>query len=65
MMEVVMKIKILGVSGSPVKRGNTEAFLEESLKAAGEIENVNTELVSLAGRNIQDCEHRLFDFCRL
>jgi len=57
MTEVVMEIKILGISGSPVKKGNTEAFLEESLKEARAIAGVSAEMVSLAGRNIQDCVH--------
>ena len=52
-----MNIKILGVCGSPVKKGNTEAFLEEALKAAREMEGVNTELITLARRNINDCIH--------
>ena len=52
-----MKIKILGVCGSPIKQGNTEVFLKETLKAAGEIEGVGTELLALAGMNIPDCVH--------
>ena len=50
-----MKINILGVCGSTIKRGNTEVFLEEALKAAREIEGANTELVTLRGMNIHDC----------
>ncbi len=52
-----MKIKMLGVCGSPVKNGNTEAFLVEALKVAGEMEGVSTELVTLARRNISSCLH--------
>ena len=52
-----MKINILGVCGSPIKRGNTEVFLEEALKAAREIEGVDTKLVTLRGTNIHDCIH--------
>ena len=54
---MAMKIKILGICGSPVKRGNTEIFLEEALKMAREVVGVDTELVTLAGKNIQDCIH--------
>lgn len=52
-----MEIKILGISGSPIKGGNTEAFLSEALRAAGEIEGVSTEMISLAGKNIDGCRH--------
>lgn len=53
----MMKAKILGVCGSPVKGGNTEVFLEEALKAAREIEGIETELISLAKKNINSCQH--------
>jgi multimeric flavodoxin WrbA len=52
-----MKIKILGVCGSPVKGGNTELFLEEALKAAREIRDVETEAVLLSQKDINDCQH--------
>ena len=52
-----MEIKILGVCGSPIKRGNTEIFLEETLKAAREIEGVTTEVVLLSEKDISDCQH--------
>lgn len=52
-----MEIKILGVCGSPIKGGNTEAFLEEALKAAEATGGVQTELISLAGKDIRDCRH--------
>lgn len=51
------KIKILGVCGSPIKRGNTEALMKEALKAAGDVDGIDTGLVTLAGRNINDCIH--------
>ena len=52
-----MEIKILGVCGSPIKRGNTAAFLEATLKAAGEMDGVTTETVFLSGKDIGDCQH--------
>jgi multimeric flavodoxin WrbA len=52
-----MEIKILGICGSPIKHGNTEVFLEEALKAAEGTGNVQTELISLAGKEIRDCRH--------
>ena len=52
-----MLIKILGISGSPIKEGNTDHFLKKALEAAGEKEGVATEMISLAGKNIKDCKH--------
>lgn len=52
-----MEIKILGICGSPTKGGNTEAFLKEALEAATDAGDVQTELISLAGKKIGDCRH--------
>lgn len=52
-----MDIKILGICGSPVKGGNTEAFLDEALKTAREMDGVSTEMISVAGKNIGGCRH--------
>jgi len=52
-----MEIKILGVCGSPVNGGNTELFLKEALKAAEDVGEVQTELITLAGKDIRDCRH--------
>ena len=52
-----MEIKILGICGSPIKDGNTEAFLRQSLKAAEATGDVKAELITLAGREIKDCRH--------
>ena len=52
-----VEIKVLGVCGSPIKGGNTEVFLREALKAAEGTGGVQTELVSLAGKEIRDCRH--------
>ncbi len=52
-----MKIKILGVCASPIKQGNTETFLQEALKAAGAIEGVETSMMLLAGKDVNDCNH--------
>ena len=48
-------ICILGVVGSPRMQGNTERFVIEALKAAEE-DGVETELVTLAGKEIQPCD---------
>jgi multimeric flavodoxin WrbA len=52
-----MQINVLGICGSPVKGGNTEAFLAECLKASEAEGDVETKLISLAGKNIKDCRH--------
>ena len=52
-----MGIKILGVCGSPIKGGNTEAFLKEALKAAEAAGEVQTQLMILSGKEIRDCRH--------
>jgi multimeric flavodoxin WrbA len=48
-------MKILGISFSPRKKGNTVAMLERALAGvAGE--GAETELYSVAGKNIQPCD---------
>lgn len=51
-----MKIKVLGVCGSPIKGGNTEQLLLNALKIV-EGEGCETELITLAGKKISDCVH--------
>ena len=51
-------IKILGISGSPRKNGNTEILVREALEGAAEVPwPVETELYSLAGKKIDPCTH--------
>jgi multimeric flavodoxin WrbA len=52
-----MEIKVLGICGSPIKGGNTEAFLRQSLEAAEATGDVKSELITLAGKDIKDCRH--------
>ena len=52
-----VEIKVLGICGSPIKGGNAEVFLVEALKAAQEYSEVTTEMIPLAGKNIEDCRH--------
>ena len=56
-----MEIKILGVCGSPIKRGNAETLLRQSLEAAEATGGVKTEMITMAGKNIKDCRH--CDWC--
>jgi multimeric flavodoxin WrbA len=48
-------VQIIGIAGSP-RRGNTELLVKEALKAAEEIGHVETEFVTLVGKNIQPCK---------
>jgi multimeric flavodoxin WrbA len=48
-------MKILGVSCSPRKNGNTMAMLEKAL-AAAKAAGAEVELFSVAGKNIQPCD---------
>lgn len=50
-------LKLLGISGSRVKNGNTVALLDESLSYAREQHGVETESIPLAGLNIAACNH--------
>ncbi|MBE0521882.1 MAG: flavodoxin family protein [Candidatus Methanoperedenaceae archaeon] len=47
-------MKIIGISGSPRARGNTEILVHEALKAASEMD-AETEFISLVGKNIKPC----------
>ena len=49
--------KMLGISGSRVKNGNTSALLEAAFDSARRQEAVDTEIISLAGLNIGACNH--------
>jgi len=50
-----MSAYILGISGSP-RHGNTEQLVGEALKAAGEISDVETRLISLADYSLRPCD---------
>jgi multimeric flavodoxin WrbA len=48
-------MKILGISGSPRKKGNTITLLEEALRGAAE-NGADTELFSVSGKDIRGCD---------
>jgi multimeric flavodoxin WrbA len=48
-------MKILAISCSPQKHGNTETLLDEALKGAQQ-EGVDVELYSVSGKTIQPCD---------
>ena len=47
-------MKAIGIVGSPRKNGNTEIITKHTLEAIEE-EGIETELITLAGLNIQPC----------
>ncbi len=55
-----MKQKILGISGSPVKKGNVEFFLNHMMEYA-KSKGAETETIYLSRLNIEDCIH--CNFC--
>jgi len=50
-----IKVKILGIVGTPIKKGNCQYMLEEALKVAEEEGRVETELVHLQDYRIEYC----------
>jgi multimeric flavodoxin WrbA len=50
-------IRILGIAGSPVKEGNTEALLKEAMNFAPSDPEIQTEMIHLSGLKIEGCRH--------
>jgi len=50
-------IRIVGISGSPVKGGNTEALLDEALKVIRDDPEIESEAFHLAEMQINGCRH--------
>ena len=55
-----MPYKILGISGSPVKKGNVETLLNRALETLP-VKNMEYDIVHLSGLEIKDCIH--CNFC--
>lgn len=55
-----MKIKVVGISGSPVEDGNAEIFLKDILNSAKKLD-VHTDAVFLSNYEVKDCNH--CNFC--
>lgn len=49
------KVKIIGICGSPHKKGSTIEYLRTAMNAAEEMGNVETEIIELAGKEIKPC----------
>ena len=50
-----MKIKILGIAGSPIPGGNCEQLVKVALKAAGETADVETDFINIADKAVNPC----------
>ena len=56
-----MEYNILGISGSPVKNGNVETFMQYMLDAVAKKPGVSTEALHLSQLDVSDCIH--CNFC--
>ena len=54
---IPVNIRVLGISGTPIKGGNCDTMVQEALKWAAEIPGVETEFVTLADKEITLCKH--------
>jgi multimeric flavodoxin WrbA len=52
-----MAVRILGICGSPIAGGNTEVFLAKALESARAQSGVETDLFTLAEKEIKGCHH--------
>jgi len=50
-------VRVLGIAGSPVKEGNTEALLKESFAVLSFDPEIQTEILRLSGLKIDGCTH--------
>lgn len=53
----MVKVKILGISGTFIKDGNCDAMVKAALEAAESVSDVDTDFVTLADKNIAVCQH--------
>jgi len=55
-----MSYQVLGISGSPVKEGNVETFLQKAIESAPH-RDFSYDIVNLSALKVQDCIH--CNFC--
>ncbi|HEX77054.1 MAG TPA: flavodoxin family protein [Dehalococcoidia bacterium] len=53
----MVAIKLLGISATPIKGGNCDALVQEALKTAQGLGDVDTEFVTLADKEVAMCRH--------
>ncbi|MCL5962495.1 MAG: NAD(P)H-dependent oxidoreductase, partial [Chloroflexi bacterium] len=49
------KVKILGIVGSPRKKGNTAKLVAKALEGAMSVPGIETELYEMAGKKMHHC----------
>jgi len=52
-----MRVRILGLSATPIKGGNCETYVREALKEAEKFDWVETEFITTADKEIACCTH--------
>ncbi|MGA2463237.1 MAG: flavodoxin family protein [Thermodesulfobacteriota bacterium] len=52
-----VKVKVLGLSATVIRNGNCDTAIKEALKAASELDGVQTEFISLADKKVDMCQH--------
>ena len=52
-----VKIRVVGVSGTPIKGGNCDTMVQEALNVAKSIGNVETEFITMADKKVEMCRH--------
>lgn len=50
-------VKIVGISGSPIKGGNCDIIVQAALESAAQMEGVETEFITLADKKVAACIH--------
>lgn len=53
----MVKVKIIGISASPIQNGNSDKLVKSALKTAKELGDVETDFISTAGKDIKVCIH--------
>ena len=52
-----VNIRVLGISGTPIKDGNCDTMIREALNSVENIPGVETEFMTLADKEIAMCRH--------
>lgn len=53
----MVKIRVLGLSGTPIKDGNCDKLVQHALKITEEFGDVETEFITTADKEIRTCIH--------
>ena len=56
-MDENVTVKIVGISGTPVKGGNCDIAVQSALESAALLPGVETEFITLAEKEIAACKH--------